>query len=246
MRRFAGKSALVTGAASGIGLATATRLADEGAFVTCIDRDAARLDRMAPPNAARLAIDIARPADWDQLTGRFDHAVLSAGVAGAGQVTELDFAEWRQIMAVNLDGTFLALKAVLRRLNHPGGAVVVVASASGIRAEPGTAAYGASKAAVLHLARIAAREQADRGVRVNAIAPAGVETPMWSDQPFFREMVRELGSEAAAYAALAAQGTPLGRFARADEIAAQTLFLLSDDAATITGATLTSDGGYLL
>lgn len=246
MRFFAGKSALVTGAASGIGLATAIRLAESGALVTCIDRNAARLDRVAPPGSIKLAIDVAIPASWKRLTGRFDHVVLSAGVAGAGPVAELDFAEWRRIMAVNLDGTFLALQAALRRIDRAGGSVVVVASASGIKVEPETAAYGASKAAVLHLVRVAAREQAARGVRVNAIAPAGVETPMWSDQPFFRDMVSELGSEAAAYAALAAQATPLGRFASADEIAAQILFLLSDEAATITGATLTSDGGYLL
>lgn len=236
----------MTGAASGIGLATAVRLADAGASVTCIDRDAARLKQVTPPSATRLAIDVSSPADWDQLTGRFDLAVLSAGIAGAGAITELDPADWRAIMAVNLDGTFLALQAALRRIDKPGGAVVVVASASGIKVEPGTAAYGASKAAVLHLMRVAAREHADRNVRVNAIAPAGVETPMWSAQPFFRELAAELGSDASAYQSLAAQGTPLGRFARADEIAAQILLLLSDDAATITGATLTSDGGYLL
>lgn len=243
---MAGKSALVTGAASGIGRATATLLAEAGALVTCVDRDAARLRQAAPPGSVQLAIDVAIPENWNRLAGSFDYAVLSAGVAGAGSITELDFDDWRQIMSVNLDGTFLGLQAALRSIDQPGGSVVVVASASGIKAEPNTAAYGASKAAVLHLVRVAAREHAARGIRVNAIAPAGVETPMWSDQPFFRDMVAQLGSDAAAYAALAAQGTPLGRFAHADEIARQILFLLSDEAATITGATLTSDGGYLL
>lgn len=126
------------------------------------------------------------------------------------------------------------------------GSIVVTASATGLKPEIGTAAYGASKAGVLQLVRVAAKEAAAQRIRVNAIAPAGVRTPMWRNMPFFAQMVEEQGSEDAAFALLAEGGTPLGRFAGADEIARQIAFLLSDDAATITGATLTSDGGYLL
>lgn len=124
--------------------------------------------------------------------------------------------------------------------------IVLVSSVSGLKAEPGVAAYGASKAALIQLARVAAKEGALVGVRVNAIAPGGVETPMWRGVPFFTELVRDTGSEAAAYKAMAEMATPLGRYASAREIAGQILFLLSEDAATVTGITFASDGGYSL
>jgi NAD(P)-dependent dehydrogenase (short-subunit alcohol dehydrogenase family) len=113
-------------------------------------------------------------------------------------------------------------------------------------AEPGIAAYGASKAAVIHLARIAAREGAPLKIRVNAIAPGGVETPIWSTMPFFSDMAENLGSEAAAFQQIGAIATPLARFAKPEEIAEQIAFLLSDKAAFMTGACLVSDGGYTL
>lgn len=123
--------------------------------------------------------------------------------------------------------------------------MVVSSSATGIRPTAGTAAYGTSKAALIHLARIAAAEGARDNVRVNAIAPAGVETPIWSDQPFFKDLAAEKGGDAAAFAAIAG-ATPLGRFAKPEEVAAQIAFLLSDAAATITGTCLVNDGGYTL
>jgi NAD(P)-dependent dehydrogenase (short-subunit alcohol dehydrogenase family) len=149
-------------------------------------------------------------------------------------------------MAANLDGAFLSLQAAMRAI--PGaGSVVVSASVSGVKAEPGTAAYGASKAALIQLAKVAAKEGAPRGLRVNAIAPGGVDTPIWDQTPFFRDLVEQHGGDRdAALTAMAAMATPLGRYASADEIAAQIGFLLSDAAATITGAVLVSDGGYSL
>ena len=127
-----------------------------------------------------------------------------------------------------------------------GGAIVLTASAAGIKAEPGIAAYGASKAAVIHLARIAAKEGAASGIRVNSIAPGGVETPIWSNVPFFHSLVESTGSEEAAFKAMGAAAAPMGRFARADEIAQQIAFLLSNKAGFTTGACLVSDGGYSL
>src|SRR3546814_4063313 len=115
-----------------------------------------------------------------------------------------------------------------------GGSIVITSSASGLKAEPGIAAYGASKAAVLHLARIAAKEAAAYKVRVNAIAPAGVETQIWRGVPYFEEFLESMGSEEAAYAALAAI-YQVGRFARADELAAQKGFRVSNAAETIIG-----------
>ena len=151
-------------------------------------------------------------------------------------------------MSVNLDGAFLTLRASLRAMKSVSGSrsIVVTGSISGIKAEPGVAAYGASKAAVLQLAKVAAKEVAADGIRVNAITPGGVDTPIWDDMPFFEQLVASEGSREAAMTAMAKMATPLGRYASADEVAAQIAFLLSDDAATMTGSILTSDGGYSL
>jgi NAD(P)-dependent dehydrogenase (short-subunit alcohol dehydrogenase family) len=127
-----------------------------------------------------------------------------------------------------------------------GGSIVVTASVAGLKAEPGIGAYGASKAAAIHLVRIAAKEGAANRIRVNAIAPGGVETPIWTGVPFFQDLVERLGSEEAAFAAVGAKATPMGRFATAEEIARQIGFLLSEKAAFMTGACLVADGGYSL
>jgi 2-keto-3-deoxy-L-fuconate dehydrogenase len=251
---FAGKSALVTGAASGIGLATAECLAAGGVTSLILtDRVAETLAAATPhiPNATRLAGHVADEAFWDDATPQLDGldlAVINAGVTGSGMIDALDYDEWRRVMSVNLDGVFLSLRAAIRamKVHGRGGSIVIVASASGLRAEQGIAAYGASKAGALHLMRIAAKECAAHNIRVNAIAPAGVTTAMWRDQPSFKDLAVQTGGEDAAFAQIAKAATPLGRFASAAEIAGQIAFLLSDAAATITGATLTSDGGYLL
>jgi 2-keto-3-deoxy-L-fuconate dehydrogenase len=243
---FQDKSALVTGAASGIGLAVARLLAARGARLVLVDLSespaAAGLD------TAMLSGSVDDEAFWDSAAPRLeglDLAVINAGVSSAGAIAELDFAEWRRVMNVNLDGAFLTLRAALRTMKD-GGSIVVTASVSGIKAEPGTAAYGASKAALIQLMRVAAKEAAPRRIRVNAIAPGGVTTPLWRGMAFFDDLIREHGSEAAAFEAMAAMATPLGRYATAEEIAGQIAFLLSDAASSITGAVLTADGGYSL
>lgn len=251
-KRFSGKTALITGASSGIGAATAELLATEGAARLVL------VDRAEPPNLSAteaeivtLRGDVCDEAFWsgaEQRLAGIDLAVVNAGIASAGPIAELDFADWRRTLSVNLDGAFLTLRAALRAMQTRGepGAIVCTASIAGLKAEPGTAAYGSSKAAVIQLARVAAKESAAAGIRVNAIAPGGVDTPIWDEMPFFRELVAEQGGRPAAIAAMARMATPLGRYANAGEIARQIAFLLSDDAATITGAVLTSDGGYSL
>jgi 2-keto-3-deoxy-L-fuconate dehydrogenase len=247
MTRFTGRTALVTGAASGIGLAVASALAAQGAArLILVDRDEAALARLdLPCDVVRAAGDVRDEAFWDALDlSGLDMAVVNAGVAGAAPLTELAFDEWRRILSVNLDGAFLTLRASLRAMRN-GGAIVCVASAAALKPEPGGGPYSASKAALIQLARVAAKEAAPRRIRVNCVAPAGVETPIWDAFPEFAARAAEIG-RAAAFAEVAGPGTPLGRFARADEVAAHVAFLLSDDAATITGTTLIADGGYLL
>jgi 2-keto-3-deoxy-L-fuconate dehydrogenase len=247
---FSGRSALVTGAASGIGAACVWWLAEHGAArLVVVDRDETGLARLDPGCAVgRFVGDVADPALWERIeaeAGPLDHAVINAGIGAGGQIAALDFDEWRRVLAVNLDGAFLSLRTALR-LMRDGGSAVLTASVAGLKAEPGTAAYGASKAAVIHLAKVAAKESAPRGIRVNAIAPGGVDTPIWDGLDFFRGLVAQTGSRAAAIEAMAHMATPLRRYARADEIAGQIGFLLSDMAQNVTGTVLVSDGGYTL
>lgn len=250
-----GVVALVTGAASGIGLATVHRLAGAGvAKFALVDRDPDLEARLSGLGGDRLSFvtDVGDESSWERIDGEvrsrhggIDLCVVVAGVAGAGEIAGLEFAEWRRVLSTNLDGAFLSLRAAMR-LIRPGGAVVVVASAAGLKAEPGIGAYAASKAGLIQLARVAAKESAPQRVRVNAIAPGGVETPLWHGVPMFEELRARTGDDHKAFDEMAALATPLGRFATADEIAGQIAFLLSDAAATITGAVLSSDGGYTL
>lgn len=248
---FSGRAALITGAASGIGAAAAQWLGARGmARLVLVDRDGARLDALdLPGDVLRVAGDVSDEALWQTMeakAGPLDHAVLNAGIAAGASITAMSYAEWRQLQAINLDGMFLSLRCALR-LMRDGGSAVLTASVSGLKAEPDTASYGASKAGVMQLGRVAAKENAARRIRVNVIAPGGVDTPIWDQTPFFRQMVEEHGGDRdAAMAALSSAATPLGRFASAPEIAGQIGFLLSDMAASITGTVLVSDGGYLL
>ena len=248
MTDFASAHILVTGAASGIGAATVGLLQALGAAVIAMDGDEVGLATL--DCVQTIVGDVADPALWAaaDLSG-LTHAVINAGVArGGAAIADLDFAEWRAIMATNLDGAFLSLSAALRAIrgSGQGGAVTISASVAGVKAGAGIAPYAASKAALIHLAKVAAIDGAPDRIRVNAIAPAGVETPIWAGQQFFQDLAATEGGNAAAYSALAAKSILLGRFAKPEEVAAQIAFLLSDAAATITGTCLVADGGYSL
>lgn len=242
---------LITGAASGIGRALATLLASKGHALVLVDL--APLEKVCAEseNIVRLQGDVTDESLWNDhapsLQG-LTNASINAGVAGSGLIDELDYAEWRRVLSVNLDGAFLGLRAAMQAIKRSKGprAIALTASISGIKAEPGTAAYAASKAGVLQLMRIAAKEAAPEGIRVNAIAPGGVDTPIWDGMPFFEDLIAREGGRNAAIEEMARMATPMGRFASAEEIAGQIAFLLSESAATITGAVLVSDGGYSL
>lgn len=251
---------MITGAASGIGAATAAAVADAGVKrLVLIDRDAAALagvaNSLGQARVVQRVHDVADEAAWVETGkaigaefGRLDYAVANAGVSDGGPISEFPFERWRRVMSVNLDGVFLTLKTAtpLIKSGARGGAIVVVSSISGVKAEPGVGAYGASKAAVLQLAKVAAKEGAADKIRVNAILPGGVETPIWREMAFFKDLVAQHGSEAAAFDAMAKMATPLGRYAKSEEVAAQIVHLLSDESAMITGAALVMDGGYSL
>ncbi|GGD67510.1 SDR family NAD(P)-dependent oxidoreductase [Croceicoccus mobilis] len=234
---FTGKSALVTGAASGIGAACARALAARGAaHLLLVDRDAAALEAMdLACDTTLVSGDVSDPELWSDLSATIDLAVINAGVAGGpSPIATGDFAEWRRIMGVNLDGAFLSLSFAMRSMTG-GGVAVITSSLSALRPYPGTAAYGASKAALIQLMKIAAAEGAEAGIRVNAIAPGPVDTAMWGDDAARAEMMAGV-----------AAGTPLNRVASAEEIAGSVLYLLSDMAANATGTVLVSDGGSLI
>lgn len=247
---FGGTNALVTGAASGIGAACARWLAERGAArLVLVDRDEAGLAALQLSSPVTPFVgDVADPALWERIeaeAGPLDHAVLNAGIAAGAPLADTPFEDWRRVLAVNLDGAFLSLRTALRLLNE-GGSAVLTASVAGLRAEPNTGAYAVSKAAVIQLAKVAAREAAARNVRVNAIAPGAVDTPIWDGLAFFEDLVSQGGSRASALEAMAQIATPLRRYASADEIAGQIGFLLSDMARNVTGTVLVSDGGFAL
>jgi 3(or 17)beta-hydroxysteroid dehydrogenase len=199
-----------------------------------------------------IPLDVTDEGSWTEAVavasnrwGRFDVLVANAGISVARPISEMTLDEWRRVMAINVDGVFLGTKhavSAMRRYGH-GGSIVIVSSASGVKAAPGASAYAASKAAVRLFAKSVALEVAADGIRVNTVLPAGVQTPMWKSTPFWEQLVGEHEGEAGAWQALAAS-TPLKRFAQPVEVAQAILFLTSDAASYMTGSELLVDGGF--
>ena len=255
MNELAQKVVLVTGAASGIGAAVSARLQAAGARVYRADLATPGGEAASPasPGPRSLALDVREEDAWiaaiDAMLatdGRLDALINCVGVAAGSPLPDTALAEWRRVLGVNLDGAFLATKHGIRAMRATGGVIVHVGSASGIRPASGAAAYSTSKAGLRMLVQAAAKECRDAGwaIRVNAVSPAGVKTPMWGAMPFFQDLVRTHGSEEAAYAAMTQAGG--GQFIEADAVAGVVGFLVSDEARHITGVDLLIDDGYVL
>jgi 3(or 17)beta-hydroxysteroid dehydrogenase len=244
--RLEGKAALITGAASGIGRATAALFHVEGARVAATDRNEAGLAGLGPDADLVLPQDVTDEARWREVVdavaaafGRLDILVNSAGIAMLGSIESATLEDWRKMNAVNVEGTFLGCReAVLAMKETGGGSIVNLSSVAGIIGDASSAAYCASKGAVRMLTKSAALHcaRAGYGIRVNSVHPSFAETPMVLDgiatakNP---DRVREGLMRA----------SPMGRMGKAEEVANMILFLASDESSFTTGAEFMVDGG---
>jgi 3(or 17)beta-hydroxysteroid dehydrogenase len=257
--RVRGKIALVTGAGSGIGRATAALLAREGAVVLVADIDLEAAKACAAEiatdggKATPIHLDVANEIQWRNAMDavlreylRLDVLVNNAGMSISKPIPELPFDEWRKVFAVNLDGVFLGTKyAVPAMQAGGGGSIVNVASVSGIKPSGGASAYCASKAALRMFSKTAAIEYANAktGVRVNLVSPGGVKTPMWEKQDFFQSLITEHGGSDEAFTAIAGD-LPSQQFFTAQDVASTILFLASDESAHLSGIEIVMDRGH--
>ncbi|MDQ2754870.1 MAG: SDR family oxidoreductase [Actinomycetota bacterium] len=248
--RFRDKVAVVTGAASGIGRATALRLAEEGAATACLDLSAEGLAEVtgliesAGGSTCGVACDVSDLESTRQgvasVVERFGPPNILCNIAGIGRFhhsAELPFEEWQRIIGVNLTGTFLMVQAVLPHMIDRGGVIVNTASTSGLQAQPFQAAYCASKGGVVMLTKALAAEYLDRKVRINAIAPGGVDTPIISS---FSAM-----PEGVDFKRFMRYMSPLG-FCQPGDLASLYAYVASDEAYYMTGSIVTMDGGITL
>jgi NAD(P)-dependent dehydrogenase (short-subunit alcohol dehydrogenase family) len=242
------QTALVTGAASGIGRRIATGLAEAGASVACLDLPSAGLEEVVDEierigrRALAVPADVTDTADLSAAVQRTEAelgplrlAVNSAGIANAAAAEEMEVRQWQRVIDINLTGVFLSCQAEGRAmLDHRKGSIVNIASMSGsiVNRDLMQAHYNASKAAVIHLTKSLAMEWARRGVRVNSISPGYTATPM-NRRPEVADQVTRFESD-----------TPLGRMATVDELVGPAIFLLSDAASFCTGVDLVVDGGF--
>jgi len=246
------RSVLVTGAASGIGAAAARTFGALGDAVGCLDRadaDGVVTAIEADGGRARAAVaDVtdadsldAAAADLERSHGPASVAVLAAGVkASPTRIAELEPAEWDRVVGVNLTGVFVAMRAAIAQLRRAGGgSIAIVASAAGLGAGPGYAAYYASKHGTIGLMRTAANELAAEGIRVNAVCPGWVNTPMFDAE------VTELGLDRDQAIREFAGDHLIQRLVEPDEIAVAIAWLASEQAAMVTGIALPVDGGLL-
>jgi len=251
MRGLRDKGVLVSGGTSGIGLATAERFSEEGARVFVSDLDQGEVAAAVAVLAQRgdvagLACDVSAESEVGRLVDAAEQAlngvdvlINNAGTARRDRFLDIDVSDWDRILAVNLRGMFLVAQAVSRRMAKRGrGVIVNMSSTNGLAGEEDYAHYNASKGGVLQLTRTMATELGRHGIRVNALCPGFIRTPL-NDA-----ISAQLGAEEFE-AAYVAERIPLRRVGRADEVAAAYAFLASDDASFIHGAALVVDGGQL-
>lgn len=243
MERYWSKAVVVTGAASGIGEATARRFSREGAMVVLADRDAEALKRVAadlPPERTRVqVVDTASSADVEAMIAaaiggfaRLDVLVNNAGIHLAADPAGISDEQWRRVMAVDLDAVFYGCRATIPHLERTGGSIVNTASVSGLGGDWGSSAYNAAKGGVVNLTRALALDLGRRGIRVNSVCPSLTRTGMTADMVCDAELVARFAERIA-----------LGRICEPHEIAAVIAFLASDDASFITGINMPVDGG---
>ena len=235
------KTALITGAARGIGLATARLMSERNYKVAMIDRDGDELKTVASSlNPAKAFFcDVSIPTDVEKMINgvinwaeQINVVVNNAGVADFGPIEETDFERWRKVMATNLDGVFLVSQASISALKKTKGALVNIASISGLRASTLRVAYGTSKAAVIQLTLQQAAELGEYGIRANCVCPGPVRTKL--------AMAVHTQDIIDAYH----DALPLNRYGSESEIAEAITFLASDKASYITGQVLAADGGF--
>jgi NAD(P)-dependent dehydrogenase (short-subunit alcohol dehydrogenase family) len=239
---MAGKVALITGAARGIGFATAKLMAEDGWRVALLDRDGAALDAAMESfgdGALRIEADVSDPqgaprsiAACTERFGQLDALVNNAGVADFGPIEETDFSRWRRVMETNLDGVFLMSQAAIPALRQSRGAIVNIASISGLRASTLRVAYGTSKAAVIQLTKQQAAELGELGIRANCVCPGPVRTKL--------AMAVHSPEIIAAYH----DAIPLNRYGSEQEIAEVIAFLCGERASYVTGQVIAADGGF--
>lgn len=233
--------ALITGAARGIGLATAKLMLADGWGVAMVDRDSKALLAAAKDleGAQAFVFDVSQADQVAQMTeevllafGKINAVVNNAGVADFGPIETTSFTAWREVMATNLDGTFLVSQAAIPALKETRGSIVNIGSISGVRASTLRVAYGTSKAAVIHLTKQQAAELGEHGIRVNCVCPGPVKTKL--------AMAVHTQDIIDAYH----DAIPLNRYGTEDEIAEAIMFLSSDRASYVTGQALSADGGF--
>jgi len=247
--RFQDKVIIVTGAASGIGRVVAQRVAEEGGAVVAADLNGDALRKLGG-DMELVTCDASDPASGQRLAeaalGRFGKIhgfVPCAGMIRFAPVTEVTTTQWDAVLGLNLRGVFFQIQAIGTAMAE-GGAIVTISSTSGDGPRPNNADYGVSKAGINHLTKTFALEFAPRGIRVNAVSPGIIETPMWEQVDRDRGAI--LGLPPGQLAARTINEVPMKRGGTPQEAAALIAFLLSDEAAYITGQIITIDGGFKL